>query len=75
MILNNELVLYGFSYPPDENPRAGITELTPEGTHTFRMTGDNGNGELLIFEMDSDGKVTRVKMGENFIYPSPKNFK
>ncbi|UCE05063.1 MAG: beta-lactamase family protein [bacterium] len=73
MILNNELVLYGFSYPPDENPKAGIIELTPEGGHTFRMTGENGNGELLTFEMDSDGKVKRVKMGENFIFPSVKN--
>ena len=69
MKLNNKLVLYGFNYPPDENPKAGITELTPEGEHTFRMTGDNGNGELLVFEMDSFDKVKRVKMGENFIYP------
>ena len=74
MILNNELVLFGFSYPPDENPKAGIIELTPEGEHTFRMTGDDGNGELLIFEMDSDDKVKRVKVGENFIYPLVKNF-
>ncbi len=69
MILNNELVLYGFSYPPDENPKDGITELTPEGDYTFRMTGENGNGELLIFEMDSNDIVKRVKIGENFIYP------
>jgi CubicO group peptidase (beta-lactamase class C family) len=75
MILNNELVLYGFSYPPDENPKAGIIELTPEGEHKFRMTGDNGNGELLVFEMDSDGRVKRVRIGENFIYPSSKNIK
>lgn len=73
MILNNELVLYGFSYPPDENPKDGITELTPEGEHTFRMTGENGNGELLIFEMDSNDRVKRVKVGENFIYPINKS--
>ena len=33
------------------------------------MTGENGNGELLIFEMDSNDRVKRVKVGENFIYP------
>jgi CubicO group peptidase (beta-lactamase class C family) len=69
MILNNELVLYGFNYPPDENPKDGIIELTPEGKNTFRMTGENGNGELLVFEMDSNDRVKRVKNGENFIYP------
>jgi len=76
MILNNELVLYGFSYPPEDNPKAGIIQLTPEDKHTFRMTGDSGNGELLIFELDERGKVKRVKKGENFIYPikNPGNY-
>ena len=69
MALNNKLVLYGFSYPPDENPNDDIIELTPEGKNTFRMTGENGNGELLIFETDSNDRVKRVKVGENFIYP------
>ncbi len=69
MILNNRLVLYGFDYPPEEDPMAGLIELTPLAEHTFRMTGENGNGEKLIFEMRPDGSVQRIKMGENFIYP------
>ena len=69
MILNNELVLYGFDYPPEDNPESSIIKLTPEGEHSFRMTGENGNGELLIFEMDDKGKVKRIKKGENYIYP------
>ncbi|HEX9973162.1 MAG TPA: serine hydrolase domain-containing protein [bacterium] len=69
MILNNRLVLYGYDYPPEENPNAGIIELTPVTEHTFRMTGENGDGELLTFEIDSDGKVARIKKGENYIYP------
>ena len=69
MILNNELVLYGFDYPPEDNPESSIIKLTPEGEHSFRMTGENGNGELLIFEMDEKGKVKRIKKGENYIYP------
>ncbi|MDZ7332251.1 MAG: beta-lactamase family protein [candidate division KSB1 bacterium] len=69
MILNDRLVLYGFDYPPEDDPMAGIIELTPIAKHTFRMTGENGNGEKLIFELGTDGNVQRVKMGENFIYP------
>jgi hypothetical protein len=69
MILNNRLVLFGYDYPPEENPNAGIIELTPVSEHTFQMTGENGDGELLTFEIDSDGKVARIKKGENYIYP------
>ncbi len=69
MILNNRLVLYGFDYPPEDDPMAGVIELTPIAEHTFRMTGENGNGEKLIFELGPDGSVQRVKMGQNFIYP------
>ena len=36
------------------------------------MTGENGNGELVVFEVGSDGKVKRVKTGENYIYPKEK---
>lgn len=73
MILNNRLILYGFDYPPEENPNSGIIELTPESVDTFRMTGENGDGELLIFELGSDGKVARIKKGENYIYPMKSN--
>jgi CubicO group peptidase (beta-lactamase class C family) len=69
MILNNELVLYGFDYPPEDNPESAIVKLTPEGKHTFRMTGENGNGELLIFQMDQNGNVKQIKKGENYLYP------
>lgn len=69
MILNDQLVLYGYDYPPEENPTENVIELTPERAHTFRMIGDNGDGELVIFEMGADGKVSRVKKGENYLYP------
>ena len=70
MILNKRLYLYGFSYPPDDNPEASLTELFPEGENTFRMK--NGNGELVIFELDKKGKVARIKKGENYLYPVKK---
>jgi CubicO group peptidase (beta-lactamase class C family) len=69
MIVGGKLVMYGFNYPPETNPESELTELTPEGRHTFRMTGENGDGELVVFELGSDGKVKRIKVGENYIYP------
>ncbi len=68
MILNDKLVMYD-SYPPQDDPLDAIVELTPEGNNTFRMTGKNGEGELVIFEMDFNGKVAKVKVGENYMYP------
>lgn len=68
-IINGKLVTYDYGYPPENNPRNNVVELKPEGTHTFRMTGENANGELVVFELDADKKVTRVKVGENYLYP------
>jgi CubicO group peptidase (beta-lactamase class C family) len=72
MIVDGKLVMYGFNYPPETNPAGELTELTPAGKHTFRMTGENGDGELVVFELGPDGKVKRVKTGENYIYPKEK---
>ncbi|MEA3287497.1 MAG: serine hydrolase [Candidatus Marinimicrobia bacterium] len=69
MILNQKLVMNTFSFPPEDEPNSEIIELTPEGLHTFRMTGDNGNGELVVFEFDDAGKIFQVKQGNNYIYP------
>jgi CubicO group peptidase (beta-lactamase class C family) len=69
IVLDGRLVRYGHSYPPASNPKSSLVELTPEGEHTFRMTGENGNGELVIFELRPDGKVARVKVGANYIFP------
>jgi CubicO group peptidase (beta-lactamase class C family) len=63
------LVMYGHGYPPSSNPKGALTDLTAEGEHTFRMTGENGNGELVVFEMGDDGRVQRVKVGANYIFP------
>ncbi len=68
-VMKNKLMMYDYSYPPEDNPLGNLTELTPEGLNTFRMSGDDDSGELVVFELGSDGKVVRVKTGENFIYP------
>ncbi len=72
VIQNYQLYLYGFSYPPDDNPEKDLVQLTPVSKNTFRMTGENGNGELVTFELDKDGNVIRMKKGENFLYPVKK---
>ena len=69
MILKNKLLMNGYSFPLEEDPGGEIIELTPEGENKFRMTGENGNGEFVVFELDNNDKVVKVKVGENYIYP------
>lgn len=69
MVLENKLVLYDHWSPPEDDPKSMIIELTPVAENTFRMTGDNGNGELVIFELDDNKQVTRMKVGVNYAYP------
>lgn len=46
-----------------EFPEAPGAQLIPEGEHKFRMKGGSVNGELLTFELDAAGNVTRVRVG------------
>ena len=69
LLLGTRLVLYDHSYPPTADVKGQITDLTPEGEHVFRMTGENGDGERVVFELRPDGRVARVKVGENYIFP------
>jgi D-alanyl-D-alanine carboxypeptidase len=39
-------------------------ELAPEGEGKFRMKGGPSSGELLVFELDSTGKVSSVWVGQ-----------
>ncbi len=69
MILDGELVMVT---PTDLDPRPTMLKLIPEGEHAFRIRGENGYaalGELVRFELGADGKVARVKVGENYTYP------
>jgi hypothetical protein len=69
MILEGRLVLVDHSHPPARDLMDQITELSAEAEHTFRMSGDDGSGELVVFEMQPDGTVGRVKVGENYLFP------
>jgi hypothetical protein len=40
--------------------------------HVFRTETKEGfgaNGELVVFEVNDEGKVIRAKTGENYVYP------
>lgn len=47
----------------------GLIELVPGGMHLCRMSGLNGNGELVRFELDDNGRVVRLWKGEYYMLP------
>ena len=58
--------------PNDADPLVSKTMLTPVAPHTFRMKTANhfgDNGELATFELDDLGTVTRLKTGEDYLFP------
>ncbi len=69
MIYQGRLVMNGYNYPPDDDPHDDLVRLTSAGRDTFVMDGPNGNGEKVVFLFDKSGKVEKVKVGENYIFP------
>lgn len=63
--LDGDLVMYGYSYPPADGARDGVTVLEPVAEHTFRMP----DGGLVVFEFDDGGRVERIKRRSDYIYP------
>jgi D-alanyl-D-alanine carboxypeptidase len=58
--------------PSLPDPMLAVTWLYPVSTHTFRGETKNGfgnHGEPVVFEMGADGRVARLKVGENFLTP------
>lgn len=65
-ILDGQLVMYGHNYPPDGNPEGGVDRLVPVAEHTFRL----GDGELVVFELDEQGKVERIRRRYEILLPT-----
>jgi len=65
LILGGELVMYSPNYPPDDDASAGFTRLIPVEGSTFRRP-DN---EVVIFELDENGVVERIKRRNDYIFP------
>ncbi len=66
LIVNHELVMIN---PQAQNLKHSMLTLTPAGPNTFKISGENGGanvGELLVFEIGADGKVSRIKIGSNY---------
>jgi D-alanyl-D-alanine carboxypeptidase len=63
MLLNGVLTLV---LPDAENPWESRVTLTPVGPHTFRMKGGSSSGELLRFDVDASGRVTRLTAGTHY---------
>lgn len=68
MILDGKLMIYSYDYPPEDNPKYNLSELTPIGLHTFRIADKNGHGPKVVFEVDGAGNVTCFKKNENYNY-------
>jgi CubicO group peptidase (beta-lactamase class C family) len=72
MVWQDKLVLYEYNYPANASPREGLIELVPEGLNLFRMSGLNGNEEMVRFEMDSAGRVLKLWKAENYYLPGAR---
>ena len=69
LVVDGHLALVDPSQP---DPLTGATRLHPVGEHTFRMSSADGyssRGELVVFELNDEGRVVRVKLGENYTFP------
>jgi CubicO group peptidase (beta-lactamase class C family) len=66
LVLDGELALIR---PTDADPLFFRARLLPVGPHTFRLDGGDPfaeHGELVVFETDRSGSVTRMKVGPNY---------
>lgn len=68
LILDGDLVIYGYDSPPWDDASTGYTHLTPVEGSTFRRP-DN---ELVTFELDGNGDVIRMKRDNNYLFPIQK---
>jgi CubicO group peptidase (beta-lactamase class C family) len=72
LVVDGRLAMLDPSLP---DPMLTVSWLHPAGEHTFRLETRNGfgiNGEPVVFELDAEGRVRRVKIGENFLTPIPR---
>ena len=65
LVLDGQLALYSYSYPPADGAEDGVTRLEHVEGDTFKM----GEGEFLTFELDDAGDVARIKDRSNYLFP------
>jgi D-alanyl-D-alanine carboxypeptidase len=58
--------------PSQPDPMLTVTWLQPMSEHVFRSETKNGfghHGEPVVFELASDGRIGRLKVGDNYLTP------
>lgn len=68
LVLAGELTLI---VPDAANPWESRVRLSPVGPRTFKMIGGAASGELLRFEVDAAGEVTRLVAGSYYRLRKP----
>jgi CubicO group peptidase (beta-lactamase class C family) len=69
LVLDGRLTWITLTLP---DPMQAPATLVPVGTHTFLIETKDGMalpGEHVVFEMDAEGRVARVKLGANYVMP------
>ena len=67
LVVEGRLAMIDPSLP---DPMLAVTWLQPVSEHTFRGETKNGfgsHGEPVVFALAADGRVARLKIGENFL--------
>jgi D-alanyl-D-alanine carboxypeptidase len=67
LVVEGRLAMIDPSLP---DPMLVVTWLHPVSEHAFRSETKNGfgsHGEPVVFSLTADGRVARVKVGENFL--------
>jgi CubicO group peptidase (beta-lactamase class C family) len=69
LVVDGRLAMVDPSLP---DPMPLVTWLHPTAEHAFRSETRNGfgsHGEAVVFELGPGGRVTRLRVGENFMTP------
>jgi D-alanyl-D-alanine carboxypeptidase len=69
LVVDGSLVLVD---PQSPDARHSYAQLVPAGVNTFTLSSDNGSlpiGESVVFELNANGAVSRLKVGSNYAYP------
>ncbi len=65
LVRGGQLMLYEHSYPPEATAAGSLSRLQPVAEHTFRLS----DGELVVFELDAEGRVERIRRRYDYLYP------
>jgi CubicO group peptidase (beta-lactamase class C family) len=69
LVVDGRLAMIDPSLP---DPMPLVTWLHPTTEHVFRSETRNGfgsHGEPVVFELDAEGRVARLKVGDNYLTP------